>query len=32
MDTIILAQAREKELETITGDKHLQNREETAEL
>jgi PIN domain nuclease of toxin-antitoxin system len=32
MDTIILSQAREKELKTITGDKHLQNREETAEL
>ena len=32
MDTIILAKAREKKLEIITGDKHLQNREETAEI
>lgn len=32
IDTIILSQAREKELKIITGDKHLQNREETAEL
>ena len=32
MDTIILTKAREKELKIITGDKHLQNRKETAEL
>lgn len=32
MDTIILTQAREKDLKIITGDEHLQDRKETAEL